>query len=360
MRVLHLTNSLASADGGPAMICRELAARQAVRGHDVTVVSPRGASDGRPGDEPLHIHRVDLRYARRWRGSLAPGLFRRVPRTVDVVHLHGVFGTAAQVARQLAHRGKPVVVRPCGMLEAESLALGQAGLKRAHLAVCERPLLEEAAAVHVTTEQERARLADDRWRLGARVIALGVETPAHPPRRDDVDPAHVLFYSRLHEKKRPEWVLELLSRAPGLRATFAGDGPAREALERETEARGLTGRVRFAGHVDKRERDRLMASAAIMALPSRTENFAAVVVEAWGRGLPVLMTPGVALATVAPDTGLGPTPDDEDAFCNLALGLLDDPAALNDLGPRCHEVARRYSWERCLRAVDALYEEIQP
>ena len=349
MRVLHLANSLASQDGGPSVILRALATRQAVHGHKVYVRCPSGSATGNESDAPRKLFNVDLAYAPRVTGSFSPTLSFKLPspRDIDVVHLHGVFGSAAHAALKMSRARVPVIVRPCGMLEKDSLTLGRASAKRAHLQLVERPLLDRAAAVHTTSEAERENLLEDEWRARARVIPLGVEVPDRAPPRDP-RPNQVLFYSRLHDKKRPSWILDLLARAPELTAVFAGDGPARAALE--TRARVECLPARFVGHVGARKRDQLLDESAVMVLPSKTENFAAVVVECWARGVPVVMTPGVALSRAAP----GPQPtDDIDDVLRAVRETLTTPPSPEAL----HRRALEYSWPRFLARLDDLYSE---
>jgi glycosyltransferase involved in cell wall biosynthesis len=72
-----------------------------------------------------------------------------------------------------------------------------------------------------------------------------------------------------------------------LELVVAGDGPQRERMRAEAQARGVS--VRFAGWVGRDERERWMRRADVLAVPSVwPEPFGMVGVEAGGVGLPAV------------------------------------------------------------------------
>jgi glycosyltransferase involved in cell wall biosynthesis len=242
------------------------------------------------------------------------------------------------------------------MLERDSLELWRSRMKSVHLALCERPLLSAARAVQVTTAQERRNLLDPSWADKAHVIPVGIELPALTPARVG-RPGRVLFYSRIHPKKRPEWVIEAVAAGAAREAVFAGSAEPRylASLRALADRLNVDDRVRFVGHVDRAEAARLLDSSQLFVLPSKTENFAAVVAQAWARGCPTVTTPGVALSEVASETGAGAvSADDKHAFFAAVRETLAAPPP-----PRvCRAAAARFSWDRVLQDLDALYERV--
>ncbi len=69
---------------------------------------------------------------------------------------------------------------------------------------------------------------------------------------------------------------------------IAGDGPERAALEERVAALDLSGRVRLLGHIA--DPTPYYRQARVVAVPSRTEAFGLVVVEALAHGLPIVAT----------------------------------------------------------------------
>ncbi|WP_440064057.1 glycosyltransferase [Streptosporangium sp. OZ121] len=81
---------------------------------------------------------------------------------------------------------------------------------------------------------------------------------------------------------------EVLLARPDALFLLAGDGPLREGIVRETERRGLEGRVRVLGPV--RQARRLVAAADLLVLSSHYEGLPVVVMEALAAGVPVVST----------------------------------------------------------------------
>lgn len=76
---------------------------------------------------------------------------------------------------------------------------------------------------------------------------------------------------------------------PALR--LIGDGPERKKIEREVERLGVSDRVFFLGYLRRDEVYREMMSADVFCLPSISETFGVVLIEAMALGCPVVSTP---------------------------------------------------------------------
>ena len=64
-------------------------------------------------------------------------------------------------------------------------------------------------------------------------------------------------------------------------------------------------RICFLGPVDGEKKWELLTSAELLALPSYSENFGNVVLEAMAVGCAVVVTPEVGLASVVREVGCG-------------------------------------------------------
>jgi len=100
----------------------------------------------------------------------------------------------------------------------------------------------------------------------------------------------VLFVGRLIWKKGVDVLIEAVGRLDRpVRLVIAGDGPERPKLERL--ARRLSrGWVEFVGFRQPAELPRWYAAADVFCLPSLTEPWGVVVMEALASGLPVVVT----------------------------------------------------------------------
>nr|MDQ2698032.1 glycosyltransferase [Actinomycetota bacterium] len=138
-----------------------------------------------------------------------------------------------------------------------------------------------------------------RHRPDADPIVLGlvdlvgeVTDVARPPSAPPV----ALFVGRHIADKRLDALPRALAVArktiPELEAVVAGSGPETDAVRRAAEAAGVAHAVRFAGRVDDRELDELMATSAVLVNPSAREGFGLVVPEAAAHGTPSVVIAG--------------------------------------------------------------------
>jgi glycosyltransferase involved in cell wall biosynthesis len=110
----------------------------------------------------------------------------------------------------------------------------------------------------------------------------------------------ILFLSRLHPKKGiVDYLLPAYARLKTDAFLAIAGGPdehepgyARRVLA-EVERLGVTDRVALLGTVPPEERWWLYDGAAVFILPSHSENFGVVVIEAMARGVPVVVSDAV-------------------------------------------------------------------
>jgi glycosyltransferase involved in cell wall biosynthesis len=135
--------------------------------------------------------------------------------------------------------------------------------------------------------------------------------------------------------------------ADGVEVVVAGGGRPQFAAEA-----GLEG-LRQLGHVDEALLPGLYTGAAAFALPSRYEGFGLPVLEAMASGVPVVAAAAGALPETCGGAALLAEPTGE-AFLAALVDLLGDAGARERLRTAGLERARRFTWDRTARKVDAL------
>lgn len=293
-------------------------------------------------------------------------------RGFDFVHIHTVFSHPANVGMAAARRqGVPYAVRPLGQLCDWSLRQ-RAWIKRLQLALVTRRNINGAAFLHVTSAME----AEETMRNGFRCPVLtqphGLDLPPVFPdaratlRRELRVPAErtlAVFLSRLHPKKGLEMLFEAMARQAhkdfDLVVAGTGEDAYVASLHALVERLGLTARVHWHGFVTGDPKWRLLQGGDLFVLPSHSENFGIVVVEALACGLPVIVSSEVALAEEIRRHRLGLVAAlNPPAVADALDRLLASPAERADVGHRARGVVAEYfTWDAAARALAGRYQE---
>jgi glycosyltransferase involved in cell wall biosynthesis len=312
-------------------------------------------------------------FARQWSEAfkcsmpLARWLMKHVAE-FDLVHVHAVFSHACLAASGACRRHHvPYVVRPLGTLDPWSLQQKRFR-KRVLWKLGGQRMLEGAAAIHYTTASEK-RLAEETLRLQRGVvIPLGVDEAlfAHPREKAPGAPRYVLVLGRLHPKKGIETFVEVFlavtGRLPEWRLVIAGDGdPGYVAGLRAMVARmDVDGRVIFNGWLAGAAKTAALGEAALVALPSRQENFGLVVAEALACGTPVLVSSHVNLADEIARTNAGwVVPLDRGALHETLASILQSEAERQRRGQAGRELAMAsFRWKTIAARTTELYRSL--
>ena len=118
---------------------------------------------------------------------------------------------------------------------------------------------------------------------------------------------------------------------------MAGSGAQEYEAEIESLAvsTGIRDRTHFVGFVAGETKNLFMQGSDLFALTSHAENFGIAVLEALAVGVPVVVTPGVALAAVVRENQLGYVPElDVLAIAQAIEQHLTHPQAAKDMGDR--------------------------
>ncbi len=315
MHVLHVISSLGVEFGGPGLALMGLAQAQHENATRVSIVTTKSATEKGSSAEELRTSGVSVdvvgpcKTALMRHRDLVPTLESAVA-SADIVHVHALWEEIQYQASRIARiSGVPYVIRPCGMLDPWSLSQSKFK-KRAYYAWRLRGMLDNASAVHFTTEIERD-LA--RWWVHPNSRAIvepnGIDTSEFeplPPRGAfrDRRPAIggrriVLFLGRIHPKKGLELLLRAFARLRPQNCVLVVAGPDNigyEARLRDLAIElSIADQVDFAGIQMEKERIEAFVDADLFVLPSHQENFGNTVIESLAAGTPVLISDQVNL-----------------------------------------------------------------
>jgi glycosyltransferase involved in cell wall biosynthesis len=372
VRLLHVVPTYLPATryGGPIYAVHGLCRALARRGHQVDVFTTNVDGDGESPvalETPVDLDGVSVRYF--------PSAFRRLyfsPRmraaldreiaNYDVVHLHSVFLWPTYAAARAAERRRvPYVISPRGMLVPELIARKSAFAKKLWMRAFERRTFARAAGIHFTARTEWDDAIRTEMPLPAPfIVPNGIDLPAASV--TSRLPGTLLALGRINWKKGLDRLLDAVRSVPEVKVVIAGNDEEglTPQLRAQAERNGIADRVEFRGHVAGAEKEELFATATALVLPSHSENFGNVVLEAMAAAMPVIVTREVGLAS-----------DVEQAEGGIVIGgaseslaeaiqrLLRNPELRAQMGRRGRElVSTRFTWDRVGREMEEQYLRI--
>ncbi|WP_155841081.1 glycosyltransferase family 4 protein [Agromyces luteolus] len=315
------------------------------------------------------------RFARAYPGAWRRWADARAEFRPDLVHVH-CFGPNGVYALALHRRSRlPLMVTSHGETVADDGAVyDRSALLRAAL----RRALAAAAAVTAPSAFVVDDLRSRFGLIGGEVVPNGVDLAvAGDARRSPFEGEYLLAVGRLGRTKGFDLLIDAMAglrsgagpadpdgidAAAGgdIRLVIVGDGPEQARLEALVDAHGLGGRVVLAGRLDPTAVADAMAGATAVVVPSRTEAFGIVALEAWRSGAALVMTerggaPGFVVDGV---DGLLVDPLDVDALRSAIRRVVDD----RELRARLVDAGRRrvpeFTWRRVAEAYVADYDRI--
>lgn len=387
MKVLHIIPSIARVRGGPSQNTLELV--RILRKHAVEVEIATTNDNGPNSlDVPLcqrsEYQQVPIWFFPRFSPSINSvrefAFSRQLTNWLwqhasgyDLLHVHAIFSyasTAAMTIARLKHLN--YIVEPHGLLCHWSME--QSALKKQiYLSLIERANLNQSLALRFSSLQEQQEASKLNLNHPSFVLPHGLSIPetiqnARKQLRELLqvpeDRPVILFMSRLHPKKGLDYLIPALSRLSHRQFSFVLAGNGTPEYEAEVEAllvsAGIRDRTYLPSFVSGKTKDIFLQGADLFALTSYSENFGVSVLEAMAVGVPVLITPGVALAPIVAQNQVGYVTElNVSAIASSLQSWLDEPQQAKKMGDRARElVIEKYALERVALNLKNVYQAI--
>jgi D-inositol-3-phosphate glycosyltransferase len=299
----------------------------------------------------------------------------------DLIFSHyWLSGEVACLLRPRLATGWAHVAHTLGLVKNQTLAAGERPEPELRIQV-EKEIAAQADLLIASTEDERADLV----RLyGANpdhvaVVPPGVDLSMFQP--IDRDEARrtigygagrlLLFVGRLERLKGVEVAIRALAllrdRAhDDVRLLILGedsrdgDESEKDRLKELAAAAGVRDRVDFLGSVAHHELPFFYSAADVCVMPSYSESFGLVALEAQACGRPVVGSGVSGLRSVVRDEVSGYLLDSHDpAMYAERMGrLLDNPELAQQMGRRGRLLAQRFSWTRTADRLQSLFDGV--
>lgn len=357
--ILHVVNSLRPADGGPSKTVNQLldalVQHQNIKSTLLTQSKKNELielpENSRVICDVKSVSSLDFILGRSIRNELHN---YQNTKKIDLIHGHGIWLPANHwTSRFSSANNIPLVLHPRGMLQPWAMS-HKAWKKKIAMILYQRSDLELVKMFIASALGEYEALRNLGFRQPIAIIPNGIDLKKSVQCLKNID--------RLNDKKRSALFLSRISRSKGIinlidawsiampkgwELLIAGpdeDGHLAEVLKR-IEKLGLKNSIKYIGEVTGEIKNKTYEKANIFILPTFSENFGLVVLEALMSGLPVITTIGAPWSDLEKykcgwwiDVGIEP----------LVSALIDATTLTdedrNQMGKRGRDYAQMYDW----------------
>ena len=383
MRVGLFTESYDPIINGVSTSVKTLAAELTALGHIPIVVAPRY-----PGfrDEP-DDNAPDRRRLPSWRTPLNPenpfafpplGVTPRTLRGIrfDIVHSQQPFGMGMHARRAARQNDVPLVstFHTLARVKVEADLAESTERVRAEVSV-----VGCSDAILANCEEEASDLRQHYGAVAGRIeiIPPGVDHAFFSPGDragarqgigwHDTGPM-LLFVGRIQPLKGVDVAVATLAELddPAARLAVVGgpsgaDGSTElERVQQLATDLGVRDRIRFVVPQPHHLLSSWYRAADVVLVPSRSESFGLVALEAAACGRPVVAAAVGGLRTIVEDGGTGFLVDGRmpASYAAAVATLLDDPALAAGMGAAAAQRARGYTWSTAAARLRRLYSDL--
>jgi D-inositol-3-phosphate glycosyltransferase len=297
------------------------------------------------------------------------------PGYYDIVHSH--YWLSGQVGWLVRDRWAVPLVHTAHTLAAvKNAALADGDAPEPPLrAVGEQQVVDEADRLIVNTEDEARQLVSLHHADPSRidVVHPGVDLQTFTPGDKRTaraalgivdDTPTIAFVGRIQPLKAPDVLLRAVAKLPGVRVLIAG-GPsgsglaAPDTLVRLADELGMADRVTFLPPQSREQLVEVYRAADLVAVPSYSESFGLVAVEAQACGTPVIAAAVGGLPVAVRDGVSGALVDghDPDQWAGAIDRLLTmDGDEFAAMGRAAVAHASTFSWDHTVDGLLAAYD----
>ncbi len=360
--------------GGSGAMATELGMQLAQRGHEIHFVSYAQPFRLDRFSERVFFHEVEMEHYPLFEHppyslALAVALHdAAVKHDLDLIHVHYAIphATSAWIAREMLQgAGLPIVTT----LHGTDITL--VGLHPSFHAITRFSILKSDGITAVSSFLKEQTVRDfgvpaDRIAMIHNFVDTEIYRPGREPcHRQSLAPGGekiLMHISNFRPLKRVIDVVEVYAKVANrvpARLVMIGDGPDRPRARERAEDLGVADSVVFLGkHASVEE---LLPCADLFLLPSESESFGLVALEAMASGAPVVATRVGGLPEVVPHGEAGYLFECGDiaAMADGAVEIISDAAVWDRFSAAGRQIAvERFSSEQIVPAYERYYESI--
>ena len=374
MKVLVLTHEYPPIGGGGGRCALDIAQEMARNGHEIKVLTAHLDPHPLVETDPFGVEIIRIKSMRTeaFRADMRAMLGFVVMSVVhglklirkwkpDIIHVHMAVPAGASAYLLSVLTGTPyVITSQLGDVPGATPQKTAGWFK--WIKPFTPPIWKRAKAV-TTVSQWVKDLAQQSYPVPIEVIPNGVPYDELDPGKITVnEPPRIIFAGRFMPQKNLLQLVNVLGRLKDLdwTLTLAGDGPLRGEIEAALQENGIMERTTMTGWVKPENVLDWNRRSDILFMPSLSEGFPLVGVQACAMGLAMVMSDaGGNVDLVDPGVnGYISTPNDTEGFVNALRGLLSDREMLLSyrIGSRQH--AKQFDIKVIAKRFEKIFEEI--
>ena len=284
------------------------------------------------------------------------GLWKDLKST-DVLHLQAIFSYPTPIALLLAFFfNKKVLLSPRGSLSKYSFQKGSF-MKTLWLNLLIKPFVKKVYW-HATSTKEESEIKTLFPNAKIYLISDGTYVEEMKPVEKE---NYIAALGRIHPVKGYDLLIESFAQIhtqyPEFLLKIAGkDDGCKAALEELVQKHALTRKVSFIGNVSGEEKELFLRKAKCLVMPSHTENFGIVAVEAMAQGTPVIASKNTPWEIIEKrKAGFWSENNPMDLKKSIEH-LLD--VKMGEYEKNAHSLAKEYDWRHIAKQYQQVLEEI--
>lgn len=328
MKILHVTASLSPNYGGPAHVVRELTESLAENGNQVTIYTldafeEKGANANKYLIKGVEVKRFRTNKMMSFGHSFE--LFRELKKNIknfDIVHVHSIYYAYGIMVRKLCKKYKiPYIITPHGSLNSYIYQRKKIK-KRLYEFMFENKNMNDSQALHFTAAEESMQANGYAKKCNKIVIPNGLKLsdyliPSHFDKTIKTkfpstgDKQIILFLGRITPVKGLDILIDafemLLKENNNTHLIIAGpdQGNYKKVLLNLCHKKNILNNVTFTGILNSVEKLYFLKESDLLVLPSYSENFGMVAIEALACRTPIIISDQVNIWREIEENGAG-------------------------------------------------------
>ncbi len=292
------------------------------------------------------------------------GMFARVSEALsadydfDVIHAHDWLTYEAGIAIKKAS-GKPLVIHVHATEYDRS-----GGTVNPRVYNIEKHGMEEADGIITVSNLTRdicvEKYGADASKITTVYNAVDFKPGKHEPRKKDGEKI-VTFLGRITFQKGPEYFLaaayKVLEREKNVRFVMAGNGDMYHSMIKTAARLGISDRFHFTDFLNRDEVRQLFSISDVFVMPSVSEPFGIVPLEALRSGVPVIISNQSGVSEVLRHA-LKVDYWDVDSMADAIYALVKYPALNKFFVAHGRQEVDQMKWDRCAEDIYDVYKTV--